>query len=179
MAPVVRGVCAAARAAPGRPRRKKRPARAVSPYGSPTGSAPKIARKTSDYSVAAGSLPEPAVPAYRRLRMPRKRPQVLGSVLNRSELAPHAGLRPLLSSTQTHHSVGNRPLHCEMSTRLKSAPGHSRHSRHPGVSGSPPKADIRPVLAFMSTRPSTTLADLFRPPLVADPFSTVRASLRR
>src|SRR6516164_7715756 len=26
---------------------------------------------------------------------------------------------------------------------------------------------------------STTLADLFRPPLVADPFSTVRASLRR
>jgi hypothetical protein len=32
---------------------------------------------------------------------------------------------------------------------------------------------------FMSLDPSTTLADLFRPPLVADPFSTVRASLRR
>src|SRR5262249_1213500 len=57
--------------------------------------------------------------------------------------------------------------------------GHSRHSRHPGVSRSPPKADIRPVLAFMSTRPNTTLADLLRPPLVANPFSTMRASLRR
>src|SRR5262249_1030278 len=32
-----------------------------------------------------GSSPEPAVPAYRRLRMLRKRPQVLGVDLNRSE----------------------------------------------------------------------------------------------
>src|SRR5262249_35320980 len=32
-----------------------------------------------------GSSPEPAEPAYRRLRMPRKRPQVLGVDLNRSE----------------------------------------------------------------------------------------------
>jgi hypothetical protein len=32
-----------------------------------------------------GSPPEPAVPAYRRLRMPRKRPEVLGVDLNRSE----------------------------------------------------------------------------------------------
>src|SRR5262245_11490648 len=32
-----------------------------------------------------GSPPEPAVPAYRRLRMPWKRPQVLGADLNRSE----------------------------------------------------------------------------------------------
>jgi hypothetical protein len=32
-----------------------------------------------------GSSPEPAVPAYRRLRMARKRPQVLGVDLNRSE----------------------------------------------------------------------------------------------
>src|SRR5262249_60454015 len=32
---------------------------------------------------------------------------------------------------------------------------------------------------FMSTRPSTTLADLLRPPLVANPCSTMRASLRR
>src|SRR5262245_43282103 len=32
-----------------------------------------------------GSSPEPAVPAYRRLRMPRKHPQVLGVDLNRSE----------------------------------------------------------------------------------------------
>src|SRR5262249_42419291 len=35
--------------------------------------------------VEHGLLPEPAVPAYRRLRMPRKRPQVLGVDLNRSE----------------------------------------------------------------------------------------------
>jgi hypothetical protein len=32
-----------------------------------------------------GSSPEPAVPAYRRLRMPRKRPPVLGVDLNRSD----------------------------------------------------------------------------------------------
>src|SRR5262249_61687674 len=35
------------------------------------------------------------------------------------------------------------------------------------------------MAGFMSTRPSTTLADLLRPPLVANPFSTMRASLRR
>src|SRR6516225_6024629 len=34
-----------------------------------------------------GSSPEPAVPAYRRLRMPWKHPQVLGLDLNRSERA--------------------------------------------------------------------------------------------
>ena len=34
-----------------------------------------------------GSSPEPAVPAYRRLSMPRKRPQVLGVDLNRPERA--------------------------------------------------------------------------------------------
>jgi len=33
--------------------------------------------------------------------------------------------------------------------------------------------------ALMSPRPSTTLADLLTPPLVANPFSTMRASLRR
>ena len=32
-----------------------------------------------------GSSPEPAIPAYRSLRMYRKRPQVLGADLNRSE----------------------------------------------------------------------------------------------
>jgi hypothetical protein len=39
-----------------------------------------------------GSSPEPAVPAYRRLRMHRKRPQVLGGDLNCSESTPSAGL---------------------------------------------------------------------------------------
>src|SRR5262245_32145215 len=37
------------------------------------------------YCASSNSLPEPAVPAYRRLRMPRKHPQVLGVDLNRSE----------------------------------------------------------------------------------------------
>jgi hypothetical protein len=42
-----------------------------------------------------GSLPEPAVPAYRTLRMHRKHPQVLGVDLNRSERAGGAErLRP-------------------------------------------------------------------------------------
>jgi hypothetical protein len=35
------------------------------------------------------------------------------------------------------------------------------------------------ICALMSTRTSTTLADLLRPPFVANPFSAVRASLRR
>src|SRR5262249_37186268 len=35
-----------------------------------------------------GSSPEPAVPAYRRLRMLRKHPQVLGTDLNRSDSEP-------------------------------------------------------------------------------------------
>src|SRR5262245_17688122 len=37
-----------------------------------------------------GSSPEPAVPAYRRLTMPRKHPQVLGADLNRSDLRRRA-----------------------------------------------------------------------------------------
>jgi hypothetical protein len=39
------------------------------------------------------------------------------------------------------------------------------------------EADIKPD--FMSTRPSTTLADLFKLHVRTDPFSAVRASLRR
>src|SRR5215468_7646312 len=38
-----------------------------------------------------GSPPEPAVPAYRRFRMPRKRPRVLGVDLNCSEIAAWGG----------------------------------------------------------------------------------------
>jgi hypothetical protein len=44
------------------------------------------------------------------------------------------------------------------------------------ISAPPPKPDIR---ALMSTRPSTTLADLLTPLLAANPFLTMRASLRR
>ena len=41
--------------------------------------------------------------------------------------------------------------HSKFGCRL-AAQGHSRHSRHPGVSSSHPRADTRPVTAFMSTR---------------------------
>src|SRR5262249_29434658 len=75
-------------------------------------------------------------------------------------------------------SAGFSPLRMRSIQRPMSALGHSRHSRHPGVSGSPPKADIRPVRAFMSTRPSPTLAELLMPLPAANPFSTMRASLR-
>src|SRR5262249_33998852 len=62
---------------------------------------PCCARAASGHAVAAppssvmnwrrlmasmGSSPEPAVPAYSRLRMHRKLPQVLGAALNRSEI---------------------------------------------------------------------------------------------
>src|SRR5215510_10155718 len=42
----------------------------------------------------------------------------------------------------------------------------------------PPRANIRPMPAFMSTRPSPTLAELLMPLPAANPFSTMRASLR-
>jgi hypothetical protein len=44
-----------------------------------------------------GSSPEPAVPAYRRLTMPRKRPRVLGVDLNRSESGGQPACRTRLS----------------------------------------------------------------------------------
>ena len=57
-----------------------------------------------------GSSPEPAVPAYRKLRMPRKRPQVLGVDLNRSEsrLGPartevHVSFRDLNGETRASY----------------------------------------------------------------------------
>src|SRR5262249_25554974 len=59
-------------------------------------------------------------------------------------------------------------------------------SGHPEMSAICPLSGVKRTSAgdcrqspFMSTRPSTTLADLLRPPLVANPFSTMRASLRR
>src|SRR5262245_30368811 len=38
---------------------------------------------------------------------------------------------------------------------------------------------LAPIIGTKSSWPSTTLADLLRPPLVANPFSAMRASLRR
>jgi len=59
--------------------------------------------------LGADLSPEPAVPAYRRLRMHRKRPQVLGVDLNRSEstrqpACPRLSL-PLLALRERRHCV--------------------------------------------------------------------------
>ena len=48
---------------------------------------PSSVMKSRRLTSSMGSSPEPAVPAYRKLRMPRKHPQVLGLDLNRSEQA--------------------------------------------------------------------------------------------
>jgi hypothetical protein len=52
-----------------------------------------------------GSPPEPALPAYRRLRMLRKRPQVFGAALNRSESSRGAGERAVLLDDERGHDV--------------------------------------------------------------------------
>src|SRR5262249_33947093 len=63
-----------------------------------------------------GSSPEPAVPAYRRLRMPRKRPQVLGVDLNCSESRRGAAGRfppePLISAPRRPAGGGGIPSLC-------------------------------------------------------------------
>jgi hypothetical protein len=59
-----------------------------------------------------GSSPEPAGPAYRTLRMNRKRPQVLGVDLNRSELS-----HLLISQVFLPRSVPNRHLQDALRTK--------------------------------------------------------------
>jgi hypothetical protein len=67
-----------------------------------------------------GSSPEPAVPAYRRLRLPRKRPQVLGPDLNSSESGCR---RPISASGQTRTAHGERldPMLMDSSRREEAA----------------------------------------------------------
>ena len=56
------------------------------------------------FTSSMGSSPEPAVPAYSRLRMSQKRPQVLGLALNRSESSHFLfSLRFLPKSVPTRH----------------------------------------------------------------------------
>ena len=64
-------------------RRLRRCARAAS--GHAAAAPPSSVMNWRRLRSSMGSSPEPAVPAYRRLRMPRKRPQVLGADLNRFE----------------------------------------------------------------------------------------------
>src|SRR5262249_56005630 len=56
--------------------------------GQAAGAAPSSVMNSRRLRSSMGSSPEPAVPAYRRLRMPRKRPQVLGADLKCSESQP-------------------------------------------------------------------------------------------
>src|SRR6516164_8945596 len=69
-------------------------------------------------------------------------------------------------------------MRCGISIHLMSGWGSKpvRLQHEHKISASPPKPDI---CAFMSTRPSTTLADLFTLLFAANPFSAARASLWR
>src|SRR5262245_55153764 len=60
------------------------------------------------------SSPEPAVPAYRRLSMLRKRPQVLGEDMNRSESRRRAALKV---------PPPDRGRHCRPRQELAAGPG--------------------------------------------------------
>jgi hypothetical protein len=52
---------------------------------------PSSVRNRRRLGSSMGSSPEPSVPAYRRLRMPRNRPQVIGADLKCSEIAALGG----------------------------------------------------------------------------------------
>src|SRR5207249_3482341 len=76
-------------------------------------------------SSSMGSSPEPAEPAYRRLRMPWKHPQVLGLDLNRSEI-----------SWLKSEAAGS-PVFSSQSSAKQKKPAHDRDGnvvaqRHPG-----------------------------------------------
>src|SRR5215831_16234230 len=60
-------------------------------------------------------LPEPAVPAYSRFRMPRKRPQVLGVDLNRSERRGGWSISGTASAISVEQLAGR---HDRRSTRI-------------------------------------------------------------
>src|SRR5262249_10274860 len=78
-----------------------------------------------------GSSPEPAVPAYSRLRMHWKLPQVLGAALNRSESGrqvpvPLGGRDPAQCLTQRSTASGVRPsLECFGRTDASAPPAES------------------------------------------------------
>ena len=67
------------------------------------------------FTSSMGSSPEPAVPAYRRLRMRWKRPQVLGVDLNCSESGGASGTFRVSDQRMAHLA----PLH---PARLKDDP---------------------------------------------------------
>src|SRR5262249_51708262 len=104
-----------------------------------------------------GSSPEPAVPAYRRLRMPRKRPQVLGVDLNCSESSWGAAVPVQRIARQ----VCQDPLHCGISAASLSASGQSRPRKskpgdHPCPLG--PESEGRPSRRdYVAERPLRTL----------------------
>jgi hypothetical protein len=66
--------------------------RARAAIGHVAAAPPSSVRNWRRLRSSMGSPPKPAVPAYSRLRMHRKRPQVLGVDLNRSEIAAWGAL---------------------------------------------------------------------------------------
>jgi hypothetical protein len=67
-----------------------------------------------------GSSPEPAVPAYRSLRMRRKRPQVLGGGLKSRR--PHLEIVVLAPSPQSR--LGTAPVGCRENARVDARERH-------------------------------------------------------
>jgi hypothetical protein len=84
-----------------------------------------------------GSSPEPAVPAYSRLRMPRKRPQVLGLDLNHPESGrprlpfapPHRATPSWSKGRLIRCTVPGLTPNCLAMTRIPALPGVARASR--------------------------------------------------
>src|SRR5262245_26208785 len=80
------------------------------------------------FKSSMGSSPEPAVPAYSRLRMRRKRPQVLGVDLNRSESSPvlaEAHANP----AQSHRQPGSAGARWSSTTAQITSSSFNRKSR--------------------------------------------------
>src|SRR5947209_12513763 len=76
---------------------------------------------------------------------------LLGNIHGRAD-APHPALAGCAHAVSGHVAavhIGSFLRRGNPDPRM-SLVGHSRHSRHPGVSGSPPRADIQAMPAFVS-----------------------------
>src|SRR5262245_56239886 len=98
-----------------------------------------------------GSSPEPAVPAYRRLRMLRKRPQVLGIDINRQKI----GATFPLPARSTHGSPASR-----RTPYLRGGP--NKENRRPPVWRCGGPYDSPP--AKIGTAPNFFAPPIFSPP---------------
>jgi hypothetical protein len=90
--------------------------------------APSSVRNWRRLRSSMGSSPEPAVPAYSRLRVPGKRPQVLGVDLNLSDRA--ANRQPRDNPSVSRASQADRAC-LERAGRSQSANGRLRYVEAP------------------------------------------------